>query len=879
MYASEGDPASELLASGVNWLARHVNAVMTSPWWPRPCSAVHRTIVVVDVAGFGDPQRTNRLQLRIRDGMYRVLRRALARAGIVWEVCRKEDRGDGVFLLAPPGIAKARFCVDLPRTLVEELQAHNRGRRPEEQIRMRLALHAGEVNYDGHGVTSAAVNLAFRLADAPALKAALAGSRAVLAMIASDYFFTDVIRHHPASHPETYRPETVTVKETTVPAWIRLPGAAKPVPLQQNLSVPRQLPSIPPFFAGRRTALAQLSTMGISAISGMGGIGKTWLALRWAKDRLDEFPDGQLYVNLRGFDPSGAPTPVHTAVRGLLDGLGVTSIPVDLDAMTALYRSMVSTKRMLILLDNAVDSSQVIPLLPGSSTCTVLVTSRHRLTGLVVGYGARPVELDVLDDEEAYELLAGHIGSRRMADEPIAVAQLMYQCAGLPLALGIVAARATMHPEFRLESLAQELEDSRLDVLNGGELSANLRSVMSWSYQALPEQAARVFGALGHIPGPSITLPAAAALTDLPEPVAREVLQDLSNAHLVQQYAPGRYRMHDLVRLYAAEQGTCLDAVRNLVSYYVHAAHVGERVLFPHRYPITICGPSYAVPQFATDTDAMAWFDAELPCLLAAQATASQHRWDPLVWELAWVLHGYLWRRGRIHEQLTTWRAALAAAQRLDLPAQALAHRLLGQTAIRAGLTAEAKEHLRWALVLTREIGDRVGEARTHYDLSWLTSDSEIALDHASRSLKLFSPMGNPVWEAEALNRIGWHRAMLGDLANARPACEQALALFTENDNRQGRASALTSLGLIAHRSGTPAEAMRFYRDALVLCQQLGARYEEAETLEHLGRLHCALGHKAEAERTWRQALGLYVEQCRTMAAEGLRQQLACVAA
>jgi tetratricopeptide (TPR) repeat protein len=207
-----------------------------------------------------------------------------------------------------------------------------------------------------------------------------------------------------------------------------------------------------------------------------------------------------------------------------------------------------------------------------------------------------------------------------------------------------------------------------------------------------------------------------------------------------------------------------------------------------------------------------------------------------------------------------------------------LAHRLFGQTATRAGRTREAQDHLQRALTLAREIGDRHGEARAHHDLTALWShDTQAALTHASRALLLFKKLDNPVWEAEALNLVGWYQARTGNLAPARAACEQALDMFSQNGNRQGQATSLTSLGFIAHESGKHAQAMMFYRDSLALYQDLGARYEEADTLEHLGRLHAALGHKAHAERAWRQALGLYVDQHRTAAADGIRQQLAMV--
>jgi DNA-binding SARP family transcriptional activator len=287
--------------------------------------------------------------------------------------------------------------------------------------------------------------------------------------------------------------------------------------------VPRQLPTPPRLFSGRTTELARLDeqtdtsdTVVISAIGGTGGIGKTWLALHWAYAHLDQFPDGQLYVNLRGFDPIGQPVSPGTAVRGFLDSLGVApvAIPVDLDAQVGLYRSLVAGRRMLIVLDNARDTGQVIPLLPGSPTCTVLVTSRHHLGGLVTAHGAHRVDLDVLEEREARQLLARHLGHDRVVAETEAVDELVACCAGLPLALSIVAARATRHPDFPLAVLADELRDrsGRLDALDPGDPQATLRVVLSWSHHALSEAAAAAFGLLGLAPGPDISLPAAAAL-------------------------------------------------------------------------------------------------------------------------------------------------------------------------------------------------------------------------------------------------------------------------------------------------------------------------------------------------------------------------------
>jgi DNA-binding SARP family transcriptional activator len=330
--------------------------------------------------------------------------------------------------------------------------------------------------------------------------------------------------------------------------------------------IPRQLPAAPRPFTGRTHELARLSaaldqqadrrgTPPIAAISGAGGIGKTWLALHWAHQNLDRFPNGQLYVNLCGFDPFRQPMPAETAVRGFLDALGVvpTRIPADLDAQVGRYRSLLADKRILIVADNVRDTAQVIPLLPGSPTCTVLVTSRHRLTSLITGHGAVPMDLDMLGEDESQRLLVRKLGHDRVTAEPNTLAVLLECCAGLPLALSIVAARALIHPDLPLAVLADELRDTstRLDALTSGDLRANVYAAISWSYDALGPAAARALCLIALAPGPDIGLSAVTSLLACSTSAARRLLRDLEDASLLQQHTPGRYRMHDLVRLYA----------------------------------------------------------------------------------------------------------------------------------------------------------------------------------------------------------------------------------------------------------------------------------------------------------------------------------------
>jgi tetratricopeptide (TPR) repeat protein len=542
----------------------------------------------------------------------------------------------------------------------------------------------------------------------------------------------------------------------------------------------------------------------------------------------------------------------------------------------------------LIVLDNARDSGQVIPLLPGSSSCMVLITSREHLTGLVTAHGAHPLPLDVLDDASARELLVRRLGPARVNAEPEAVDQLVGYCAGLPLALGIVAAHAATHADFPLVVLSAELGETsaRLDALDGMELNSNLRAVLSWSYQALEPETAEMFRLLGVAPGPDISGQAAAVLAGLPTEAVVRRLRLLEKAHLVQRYQPTRYRMHDLVRLYAADRaaadgppGSDAEALSRLLSFYLHASYAGERMLYPHRKKIDI-GASpvdFDSPEFTDDTSILKWFDVEHACLVAAQAAAMKRGWHELVWQLAWTLHGFLWRRGHLQERMMTWRAGLRATQQLDNPAiEGLAHRLLGQAYAMARRDIEAKEHLYQALDLARKTGDTHGEARAFYDLTlvWRDTDNEMALKHATEAFRLFRNLDSPVWEAEALDMMGKHQAKLGLYKEAEASCSQAFDLFRRSGNRQGEAVTLDSLGYIAHHSGRYDEALSYFHRSLALCRDLGATYYEADTQDHLGHAYSALGRLSEARRAWRRALTLNRAQHRAADADRIQQQL-----
>ncbi|MFJ8959491.1 tetratricopeptide repeat protein [Lentzea sp. NPDC102401] len=643
---------------------------------------------------------------------------------------------------------------------------------------------------------------------------------------------------------------------------------------EQRRPVPKQLPDAPRHFVGRGTELALLDEVlgGTAVIGGAGGVGKTWLALRWAHSRLDAFPDGRLHVDLQGFAPGGDPLPPAVAVRLFLDALGVApgSLPVSLTAQAALYRSLVAGRRMLVVLDNAAEEAQVEPLLPGSPSCTVLVTSRRYLRGLVTNHGAEPVGLDVLSEEDSRAVLTGRLGEDRVGRHDDAVAELVSWCGGLPLALATVAARARQHGDFPLSVLAEELRADRLD---------GLRSVLSWSCRLLSDRASILFGLLGHAPGPDIGFEAAASLAGLPGPRAREVLRELEDAHLVHEYVPGRYRMHDLVRGYAAEQAVDHErGLRRLTDFYLHTAHAADFHIYPHRRRVVLGEPSPGcVPSSPPDyASALAWFDAEHRCLLETQRTVLALGWCPEVGQLAHVLNSFHYRRGHLRDQVTSWERGLAAAERLgDVSLEAKALRLLGTAHTQTGDYTAATASLRRA----SEIGDDLfaqGQAgMTLAVLLELQGSLAEAVEHGERAVRSFAELGDPLCEADALGVTSWLHALAGHHDTALPMALRALAMHRELGNGAGEAVAHNSLGQLAQATGRYREALEHHEQALAWYRHIGSdAWNEPSTLDLIGQAHAALGNRDEAHAAWRRSVEMYEEQSRLDLAAKVRNRL-----
>ncbi|GAB3403844.1 ATP-binding protein [Flindersiella endophytica] len=646
-----------------------------------------------------------------------------------------------------------------------------------------------------------------------------------------------------------------------------------------------QLPLDAYGFIGRHTEIARLDTILatgdeqptsvlIAVLSGMAGVGKTTLAVHWAHRVADRFPDGQIYVNLRGFEPAGAALPPAEVIRGFLDALGVPGhrVPEGLAAQAALFRSMLTGRRVLLVLDNARDADQVRPLLPGAAGCLAVVTSRDRLTGLVATEGAHPIELGLLPVADARDLLTRRLGADRLLAEPAAAGDIIERCGRLPLALSIVAARAATRPECPLGALADELPGATygLEGFRGTDRQTDLRAVFSLSYRTLSPAAARLFRYLGSHPGPDFGLPAAASLVgELPES-ARLALAELVEAHLVTTYAPGRFGLHDLLRAYATQQAGLVDSeleraggLQRMVGHYLHTAYAADRMLNPRREPITPEPPPAGVmPEFVNGAEsALGWFETERSVLPAVLGQAVGAGFHAMVWQLAWAMTTYLNRRGYWPDQLTITAAGLESARLAgDLRAEAHAHRTIGISYIGLGLLDAADSHLHDALDLFTAAGDIAGQGHAHRALARAAAQQgryDLALDHAEQTLAFYREAGHENGVAIALNAVGWFHAHLGDYDKALQYCGDALARHEKNDDRDDAAADWDSLGYIHAHLGDHQQAARCYERALTLFREQGNSYQEANSYISLGDLHSGTGDLAGARQAWQQALEL----------------------
>jgi DNA-binding SARP family transcriptional activator/tetratricopeptide (TPR) repeat protein len=665
-------------------------------------------------------------------------------------------------------------------------------------------------------------------------------------------------------------------------------------PLVAGPAVPRQLPIGVRHFAGRDDELARLDellgavedngTVIITAIGGTGGVGKTALAVHWAHQVAHRFPDGQLHVNLRGYDPGGIPVTPAGAIREILSGLGRPSaqIPDDLTELTALYQSALAGRRLLILLDNARDAAQVRPLLVAPRGCLVVVTSRSALADLSTSAGAVPIHLGLASEAEAEAMLAARLGERRLAAEPDAVAEVIQLCARLPLALAITAARAVLNPAIRLAEFAAELrgEHGRLDALDVGDAATSLRSVFSWSTAQLGAGAARMFRLLGLHPGPTIGAPAAASLAGISLPQARELLAELVDAGVLTEDAHGRFAFHDLLRVFAAEQAAETEAaadqraaIGRMLDHYLYTAAQAGAQIFGAGLPLPdlapLATPGVRPEHLDNSREALAWFEAEHLVLIACAELATASGFDSYAWQIPCTMTQYFRASARGLDWQALNLSALAAAQRLgDDDALGRVRFSMGTYDRVYGNFDDAIEELTRSMLHFRATGNRVAQAAVHMGISMahisrrptlppgdVGDDARVALTHASEALGICREAGDLTGQQWALRDLGEHYLALGELPMAEKYCREAIRLGAATGDRAGEGEAIATMGRISYRLGNNEAAVACYQQVLRIRREDGIRIRPVNVLEDLGDAYLAAGDLDAAWASWREVI------------------------
>ena len=667
--------------------------------------------------------------------------------------------------------------------------------------------------------------------------------------------------------------------------------------------VPRQLPAGAAFFAGRETELKELDALldragpngagadgkggadgpsgavVISAVAGMAGVGKTALAVHWARKVAGRFPDGQLYVNLRGYDAEGAAVTPEEVTGWFLAALGVPAvqIPADAQARCGLYRSALAGRRVLIVLDNARDAAQVRPLLPGSGGCLVVVTSRSSLAGLAAAEGARPLRLGPLSTEEGVRLLAARLGGERVAAELDAVTELAGRCGHLPLALAVMAARAAADPGLPLGALAGQLagaagaeaaaaaagaDPGRLEVLETGDPATSLGQLLAWSHRQLSPPAAQMFALLGVHCGPDITVPAAASLAWVPRAEAGRALAELAAASLAAEHRPGRYVLHDLVRVYAAGRARqalgeveIRAAIERSLDHYLHTRVIVHSI--PAAFPVAPPAPGVLPERLAGEAELLAWSQAEHQVVLQAIAAGYLTRAWQLFYAQAWFLGSQdYWADFR-----TVGQTLLAAAEAAgDQVALGWTHLVIGRCCTLAGNRGEDRAHLARALDHFRRAGDLYGQANAqlHASMACISKAHWAeAAPLAAQALELFRQTGGQTGEGWALASLGACHARLGNYGLARGYARQALEVTPDDRDPVSLAVAWVALGSVHSQLGEPGEAISCYRQALALVREQKnamARWMKSNLLIECGDAYQAVGDLPAAVEAWQQA-------------------------
>ncbi|WP_271217314.1 BTAD domain-containing putative transcriptional regulator [Streptosporangium carneum] len=650
------------------------------------------------------------------------------------------------------------------------------------------------------------------------------------------------------------------------------PLGPPPGPLPEpSARPPAQLPAGVAAFTGRAAALRDLDrllarhdkTLTIAVITGTAGVGKTALAVRWAHRVRERFPDGQLHVNLRGYAAEGPLRPADVLSR-FLHSLGVPpdQAPSDQEEAAALYRTLLSGRRVLVLLDNAAGPEQVRPLLPGSAGSVAVITSRDALAGLVARDGAHRVPLEALSPQESRTLLTRLLGAARTRAEPSAALDLATLCGHLPLALRIAAANLLGSRHRTVAEYAEELRaGNRLSALEvPGDPESAVRAAFRLSYTAMPDPARRLFRLLGTVTGPDVTIAAAAALTGAAQAGAAELMGVLTAAHLVDEHAPGRFAQHDLLRLCAAEYARAeeteedrLAALTRLHRHYLATADVAARLLYPQFMRLEL-PPAEVTPspsRFDDHEAASAWLDAEAQNLVAAVTSTAANGPHELAWLIADTLRGYFFMRHSAVDWATAAQAGLAAAEAAgERRAQAVLQLSLAGLHGFQGRHRQAIRRYTLALELAESVGWHEGQTAvlgnlgaTHADLGMLAQ----AGDYLTRALELNVKVGSEERQAVNLGNLGCVYLEMGRLRQAADCLDRSLAVCRRLGHRGGEANNLAVLGEVKHFMGLLDAAHDDLVAALALHRQVGNRGNEADTMRNLAAVHRDAGRLGEA--------------------------------
>jgi tetratricopeptide (TPR) repeat protein len=615
-------------------------------------------------------------------------------------------------------------------------------------------------------------------------------------------------------------------------------------------------------------ATASAGAARIVTIDGMAGVGKTAFAVHAAHKIALGFPDGQFFIRLHGHTPQQQPTEPGAALAALLGNLGISArqIPPVTDDRAGLWRDRIAGKRVLLILDDATGSDQVRPLLPGSAGSLVLVTSRRRLTALPE---ALAITLDTLAPRDAARLLVRLAGKDGLAPSAAGVSRVVRLCGYLPLAISLTAGHLKHHPAWTITDLAEHLDSatSRLAAIQGENKS--VAAALELSYQQLTTDQQGLFRRLGLLPGPDIDAYAAAALGDVDLATARALLDDLYVAHLADEPARGRYRMHDLIREHAValasvDRGTeRAAALSRLLDYYAHSAGLADTHLARRSHTRTIATPSPAyVPDLSTAARAVAWMRAERANLHAAATYAARHG-DPLhATAIAIFTHGFLRTDGHWDQALELHGTALSAARSAD-------DRLgeaetLNNLGVIQRLTQDypaARASLALALELYHDLDNRLGEANALNYLGVvqrLTKDYTPAAKSFTQALDIFSDLGDLLGQANSLNYLGALQQATGELPDAAASQQRALSLYRRLGDRLGEANALLDLGVVQQFTDDYTAAAASLDEALRLYQGSGNRLGQANALKYLGSVQKLRGNYPSAIASLNQALALY---------------------